>query len=68
MANRILFQTPESALVAINIMQIGHVLLDPFPVTGKDDDDDDDDDDDHNNVDCDDYDNVTSRHIYIFKV
>ena len=59
MANRILFQTPESALVAINIMQIGHVLLDPFPITGEVDVGDD--------VDYDDNDNVTSRYIYIFK-
>ena len=39
MANRILFQTPETAFDAIHIMQIGHVMLEPFPITGHDDDD-----------------------------
>jgi len=38
MANRILFQTPETAFDAIHIMQIGHVMLEPFPITGHNDD------------------------------
>jgi len=33
--DRIVFQTPESPAHAVHIMQMGHVLLDPFPVTGK---------------------------------
>jgi hypothetical protein len=32
---RIVFQTPESAHHAVHIMQLGHVMLDPFPVTGE---------------------------------
>lgn len=32
--SRIVFQTPESAHDAVHIMQMGHVMLDPFPVTG----------------------------------
>ena len=33
--DRIVFQTPESPAHAVHIMQMGHVLLDPFPVTGE---------------------------------
>jgi hypothetical protein len=33
--SRIVFQTPESAHDAVHIMQMGHVMLDPFPVTGE---------------------------------
>lgn len=33
--DRIVFQTPESAHHAVHIMQMGHVLLEPFPVTGE---------------------------------
>ncbi len=33
--NRIVFQTPDSAHHAVHIMQLGHVLLDPFPITGR---------------------------------
>jgi hypothetical protein len=32
--HRIVFQTPEDPQHAVHIMQLGHVLLDPFPVTG----------------------------------
>lgn len=31
---RIVFQTPESLHHAVHIMQMGHVMLEPFPVTG----------------------------------